>query len=133
MSLKKLRKQKNTTLTSTMDKLLEENKALIDYDMSFINRATSSIKRLAMQATHLKFKPAIIQMIQNIVQFYELSHMDPNCHIANFLEICDTFKQTRVTYKVIRLRLFTFSLIDKVKIWLNSLPLGTIKPWKEFT
>ena len=31
----------------------------------------------------------------------------------------------------IRLRLFHFSLRDKAKVWLNSLPLGIITTWEE--
>ncbi|KAL5575372.1 hypothetical protein UlMin_017071 [Ulmus minor] len=68
-------------------------------------------------------------MIQNSVQFGGLANDDPNLHIANFLKICDTFKHNGVTDDVIRLWLFPFSLNNKVKAWLNSLPSGTITTW----
>lgn len=74
--------------------------------------------------------PAIIQMIQTSVQFSGLSNDDPNAHIANFLEICDTFKHNGVSDDAIRLRLFLFSLRDKAKGWVNSLPAGSITTWK---
>ena len=70
-------------------------------------------------------------MIQQTVQFGGLSQEDPNVHIANFLEICDTFKHNEVTDDAIRLRLFPFSLRDKAKVWLNSLPHGIITTWEE--
>ena len=54
-------------------------------------------------------------MIQSLVQFRGLANDYPNLHIANFLEICDTFKHNGVTDDAIRLRLFPFSLNNKDK------------------
>ena len=71
------------------------NRALKDY--SIPNVGISSIQRPPIQANNFEIKPAIIQMIQNSVQFGGLPNDDPNLHIANFLEICDTFKHNGVT------------------------------------
>ena len=99
--------------------------------MPSVNGATLSIRRPTIQANNFEIKPAIIQMIQQTVQFRGLSQEDPNVHIANFLEICHTFKHNGVTDDAIRLRLFPFSLRDKAKVWLNSLPCGIITTWEE--
>ncbi|KAL5565417.1 hypothetical protein UlMin_028581 [Ulmus minor] len=104
------------------------NRALKDY--SIPNVGVSSIQRPPIQANNFEIKPAIIQMIQNSVQFGGLANDDPNLHIANFLEICDTFKHNGVTDDAIRLRLFPFSLNSKAKAWLTSLPPGTITTWE---
>lgn len=64
-------------------------------------------------------------------QFYGLANDDPNSHIASFVEIRKTFKNNGVTDDAIRLWIFPFSLRDKDKFWLNSLPLGSITTWAE--
>ena len=65
-------------------------------------------------------------MIQSSVQFYGLANEDPNAHIANFLQIYDTFKYNGISDDAIRLRLFPFTLKDKAKAWLNSQPPASI-------
>ena len=82
-----------------------------------------------IQANNFEIKLAFIQMIQSLVQFGGLANDDPNLDIANFLEICDTFKHNGVIDDAIRLRLFPFSLNNKAKAWLISLPPGTITTW----
>ncbi|KAH9686774.1 hypothetical protein KPL70_014506 [Citrus sinensis] len=111
----------------------EDARPLRDYSVPTVNGARSSIAHPAVQANNFEIKPAIIQMIQTSVQFAGMPNDDPNTHIANFLEICDTFKQNGVSDNAIRLRLFPFSLRDKAKEWLNSHPAGTITTWDGLT
>ncbi|XP_073017867.1 uncharacterized protein [Primulina eburnea] len=70
-------------------------------------------------------------MIQNTIQFWGNALNDPNPHIADFLEICDTFKFNGVSDDAIRLRLFPFSQRNKAKSWLNCLPVGSITTWED--
>ncbi|KAL8155728.1 hypothetical protein AgCh_000943 [Apium graveolens] len=51
--------------------------------------------------------------------------------IKDFIEICDTFKFNDVSEDAIKLRLFPFSLRDKAKCWLHSLPPGSITNWED--
>ncbi|GKV24796.1 hypothetical protein SLEP1_g34363 [Rubroshorea leprosula] len=104
-------------------------RTLKEYASPSIEGTVSSIRRLAVKVNNFEIKPATIQMIQQSVQFCGLPSDDPNAHIANFLEICDTFKYNGVSDDAVRLRLFSFSLRDKAKNWLNSLPVGLITTW----
>ena len=128
-TLRKLRRERRETELHRVPIMAEDgeggavrNRALKDYSIPDVG--ISSIQRPPIQANNFEIKPAIIQMIQNSVQFGGLPNDDPNLHIANFLEICDTFKHNGVTDDAIRLRLFPFSLNSKAKAWLISLLRG---------
>ncbi|MCQ7416326.1 retropepsin-like aspartic protease family protein, partial [Salmonella enterica] len=54
---------------------------------------------------------------------------DPNSHLKSFLDICGTVKINGVSEDAIRLRLFPFSLQDKARDWLQSIPPGSITTW----
>ncbi|KAI4318287.1 hypothetical protein L6164_026074 [Bauhinia variegata] len=86
----------------------------------------SSIVRPPMQANNWEVKPQMIQIIQNIYQFEGLPDEDPHAHISKFLEICDTFKYNKILYVAVLLRLFPFSLKNRAKSWITSLPPSTI-------
>ncbi|XP_024025398.1 uncharacterized protein LOC112092750 [Morus notabilis] len=88
------------------------------------------IRKPAIQANNFELKSVMLQMIQAI-QFNGLPNEDPNAHIINFLEICDTVKYNGVNDEALRLRLFPFSLRDKAKSWLNSLPPNSITSWED--
>ncbi|XP_073304614.1 uncharacterized protein [Primulina huaijiensis] len=104
---------------------------MLEYAQPSLDGARPSIVRPTFRANQFEIKPAIIQMIQNTVQFGGNALNDPNTHIADFLEICDTFKFNGVSDDAVRLRLFPFSLRDKAKSWLNCLPAGSITTWDD--
>ncbi|XP_073277634.1 uncharacterized protein [Primulina huaijiensis] len=104
---------------------------MLEYAQPSLDGARPSIVRPTVRANQFEIKPAIIQMIQNTVQFGGNTLDDPNTHIADFLEICDTFKFNGVSDDAVRLRLFPFSLRDKAKSWLNCLPAGSITTWDD--
>ncbi|XP_073139096.1 uncharacterized protein [Henckelia pumila] len=103
----------------------------MDLALPNIEGARPSIIRSTVAANHFEIKPAIIQMIQNTLQFGGSVIDEPYVHITNFMEICDTFKIQGVSDDVIRLRLFPFSLRDKAKAWLTNLPAGSITTWDD--
>jgi len=54
-------------------------------------------------------------------------------HRSVFLEVSDTLKLNDVSADAIQLWLFPFSLRDKAKAWLHSLPPGCITTWDKLT
>ncbi|NAW23488.1 retrotransposon gag domain-containing protein, partial [Salmonella sp. gx-f9] len=106
---------------------------MYDYAKPSLTGTELSIVRPAVAANTFELKPNTIQMIQQFIQFDGLQDEDPNTHLANFLEFCDTFKINGVSNDAIRLRLFPFSLRNKAKQWLNSLPRGSITTWEQMT
>lgn len=126
-------KELEVIVEATMgDGVAAANKALKDYSQPKIDDIQSSIVRPAIAANSFEIKPSTIQMMQNSVQFGGASTEDPNMHIRDFIEICDTFKFNGVSDDAIKLRLFPFSLRDKAKGWLHSLPAGSITTWEDF-
>ena len=101
-------------------------RTLMEYAQPSIDGTASCIRKPAVQANNFELKPSYVNMIQNSVQFHGLPSEDPNLHIAYFLDICDMFRVNDVLDDSIRLRLFPFSLKDRSRELLNSLPIVSI-------
>jgi hypothetical protein len=65
---------------------------------------------------NFELKPVLINMVQ-ANSFFGKPNEDANAHLQHFLEVCRTFTIWGVTNDAIRLRLFPFSLLGKVKQW----------------
>ncbi|KAL8115255.1 hypothetical protein AgCh_021914 [Apium graveolens] len=115
----------------TMGDPAARTKALMDFSQPKINEIQSSIIRPAITANAFEIKPGIIQWVHNLIQFGGSLTEDPNMQIRDFIEICDTFKFNGVSEDAIKLRLFSFSLWEKAKSWLHSLPAGSITTWED--
>ncbi|KAL2892789.1 50S ribosomal protein L28 [Bienertia sinuspersici] len=81
-------------------------------------------------AANFELKPALANMVERS-QFAGTLKEDPNLHLQNFLQYCDTIKQQNVTKVYIRRRMFPFSLKDKARTWLNDLNMDTITSWED--
>lgn len=69
-------------------------------------------------------------MVQQSMQYDGLANENPNIHLYNVIEICNTFKSNDTFDNAIKLRLFLFSLISEAKLWFYSLSKGTINTWE---
>jgi hypothetical protein len=69
--------------------------------------------------SHFELKPGIINMVQQS-PFRGKASEDVNAYLQHFLEICSTFTIRGIIQDVVRLRLFPFSLLEKMKQWLYA-------------
>ena len=90
----------------------------------------SAIRRPTIQANNFELKSVTLQMLRNIL-FYRLDSENPNMHLTNFIEVCDTIKYNGVTEEALRLRLFPLSLGDRAKHRLTSQPPDSITSWND--
>ena len=90
----------------------------------------TTIRRPPIQTNNFELKSVTLQMLQNIL-FHGLPNKNPNMHLTNFLEVCDTIKYNGVTEEALRLRLFPLSLGDRAKHWLTSQPPDYITSWND--
>ncbi|KAL0336560.1 UNVERIFIED_CONTAM: hypothetical protein Sradi_4867900 [Sesamum radiatum] len=70
-------------------------------------------------------------LIHLLPTFRGLAGEDPHKHIKEFHVVCFGMRPQGVTEEQVKLRAFPFSLGDKAKDWLYSLPSGTIVSWNE--
>lgn len=77
---------------------------------------------------HYEIRPQTIQMLPS---FYGKSNEDPYQHLNEFLELCTTVNVQNLSENALKLRLFPFSLKDRAKHWLGSLPTNSITTWAQ--
>ena len=61
------------------------------------------------------------------------AYEDPNAHISNFLEVFSPFNYSQATEEAVKLNVFPYSLKDRAKARLHSLPAGSITTWNTLT
>ncbi|KAH9722991.1 hypothetical protein KPL70_006933 [Citrus sinensis] len=109
---------------------VQAEKTLREYFSPLAANQPSCIVLRQTTATHFELKPSVIQLLPS---FHGLEREDPYLHIKEFLDICSTFRFQNFNDESIKLRMFPFSLKDKAKAWLNSLPAGSISTWDELS
>ena len=124
-SLRMEQKQRRENQLNLNNMAQPKRRTLGDFAMSDISGSFKGIMAPAIAKNNFEIKPSIIQMVQNN-QFGGLQGKDPYAHILTFLNVCATFKINGVTDDAISLRLFPFSVSDKVQLWLASLPNESI-------
>jgi len=107
-----------------------ENRPLKEFVVPSDEEPHTSIVCPAIAPTNFELKPSLLQIVQQN-QFSENPTEDPNLHLSVFVQFADTIKANGVDPEAIRLRLFPFSLMDRARAWLQSLPSNSITTWNE--
>ncbi|XP_050896616.1 uncharacterized protein LOC127103395 [Lathyrus oleraceus] len=75
-----------------------------------------------------ELKPSMLSVVQQN-QFLGSPTDDPNLHLSMFVQYADTVKENGVSPEAIRLCLFPFSLRDRARAWIQSLPSNSVTTW----
>ncbi|KAH9801445.1 hypothetical protein KPL71_001039 [Citrus sinensis] len=109
----------------------DRDRAIRDYVVLTPQVVHPGIIRPEVDVANFELKPVMFQMLQTVGQFIGLPNEDPHLHLKLFLEVSDAFKIAGATQDALKLRLFPYSLRDRAKAWLNSLPSDSITTWNE--
>ena len=115
---------------STMADVPNSPRALKDYAVPSQAEPHNSIAAPAIARNDFELKPSLLSAVQQN-QFSGSPTDDPNLHLSVFVQYADTVKANGVNPEAIRLRLFPFSLRDRARAWLQSLPSNSITTWDE--
>ena len=103
---------------------------LLDHCTPGPYKTSSAIQLPVIIATHFKIKPRTLRALPI---FYGDDNANPYEHLDGFEEICSTLRMAEFSDEVLRLILFPFSLMDRAKHWLDTLPVGSITTWDQMT
>ncbi|XP_062089610.1 uncharacterized protein LOC133796144 [Humulus lupulus] len=106
-------------------------RAIREYAAPMFNELNPGIVRPEIQAAQFELKPVMFQMLQTVGLFSGMPTEDPHLHLRSFLEVSDSFKHQGVSEEALRLKLFPFSLRDRARSWLNTLPPDSVTNWND--
>jgi hypothetical protein len=101
------------------------------YDFTSTNNKDficTPIATRAPEANFYEIKPALLNLVIK-EQFSGVSTDNVAAHLNNFVELCEMQKYKDVDGDIIKLKFFPFSLRERAKDWLLSLPRNSIDSW----
>ncbi|KAH9686903.1 hypothetical protein KPL70_014565 [Citrus sinensis] len=111
-----------------MDLQAPQERPFKDYFSPLANLSTSCIRYPNVAARSFELKPSVLNCLPT---FYGLENEDPYNHLNDFHAICQTFKYENFSDDDVKLRLFPFSLKNRARSWLNTLPANSISSWEQ--
>lgn len=84
----------------------------------------------AIKDDSFKSNPTLLNFITK-EQFTGTFNGDAAMHLHNLVEICEIKRYKEYKSNYVKLKLFLFSLRDRAKEWLLSLPTGSTNSWNK--
>src|SRR3990170_3578601 len=106
----------------------QENTKLCDFSNTNNNDFISTLIAPATSANSYEINAALLNLVMK-EQFSGSPNEDAASHLNTFIELCDMQKKKYVDNDIVKLKLFSFSLRDRAKIWFSSLPRNSIDSW----
>ena len=103
----------------------QENTKLCDFSNTNNNDFISTPIAPTTSAESYEINAALLNLVMK-EQFSGLPCEDVASHLNTFVELCDKQKKKDVDNDIVKLKLFPFSLRDRVKTWFSSLPRNSI-------
>ncbi|XP_052172112.1 uncharacterized protein LOC127788032 [Diospyros lotus] len=102
-----------------------------DFMISLIVENRSSIIYPSYRHDNFQLRPDVINLFSNNIHFYGRNDKNPHYHLSCFLEYCGNFEYQGINEEALKMRLFSHTLKDKAREWLDSLPPGSITTWMD--
>ncbi|BBN69371.1 hypothetical protein Prudu_910S000300 [Prunus dulcis] len=111
--------------------IVQPRKPLREFSIPKVTDQPSCIVYPQLTVDRFELKSGMIHLLPT---YYGNTTEDPYMHIKQFFEIC-AIKTSKFNLddEQIKMRLFPFSLKDKAKSWLYSLPNASIHTWEELS
>ncbi|XP_073222388.1 uncharacterized protein [Cicer arietinum] len=94
------------------------------------SRARLVIRNPPITVNKFEVSPALYRELKEI-HFSSKRNEDVNRYLTNFFELCETVKVDGCSEEGKMLRLFSFSLKDDAKEWLNSFYVSSTTTWDD--
>ncbi|XP_052179914.1 uncharacterized protein LOC127793168 [Diospyros lotus] len=102
-----------------------------DFMMPPVVENRSSVVYLPYRHDNFQLRLDVINLFSNNIPFYERSDENSHYHLSRFLEYCGNFKYQGINEEALKMRLFSHTLKDKAREWLDLLPPGSITTWAD--
>ncbi|KAL2491821.1 Retrotrans gag domain-containing protein [Abeliophyllum distichum] len=111
---------------------INERDILMDkYMMPHIVENWSSIIYLPYGHDNFQLRPDVINFFSNNLPFYGITDENPHYHIFRFDKYYGNFKYHDINEEALKMRHSLYTLKDKAREWLDSLPPGSITTWTD--